>query len=150
MEHALAVVGPTETAKKLVQEAGKLASGVDAKLSLIHVTTEEEYNEQRMQLEQVPDFSASYSVSQAMQGAETYAADIGREVLSDIDVEWEAHGAIGDQGDTILTEAERFGCDHVFITGPKRSPTGKAVFGSEVQQVILQFDGPVTVVTDSE
>jgi len=32
----------------------------------------------------------------------------------------------------------------VFLTGKKRSPTGKAVFGDRSQAIILNFDGPVT------
>lgn len=147
MDHALAVVGPTEESKELVREAGELAAGVDAKLTLLYGTTEEEYNDQRVQLEQVSNYEASYSVTQAMQGAKNYAADVGREVLDDLDVEWEAHGSIGDMGETVVTEADRHGCDHVFVSGRKRSPTGKALFGDETQRIILDFEGPVTVLT---
>ncbi|WP_426963844.1 universal stress protein [Haloparvum alkalitolerans] len=147
MDHALAVVGPTEESKELVREAGELAAGVDAKLTLLYGTTEEEYNDQRVELEEISNYEASYSVTQAMQGAKNYAADVGREVLDDLDVEWEAHGAIGDMGETVLTEADRYDCDHVFVTGQKRSPTGKAIFGDETQRIVLDFDGPVTVLT---
>jgi len=147
MEHAVAVVGPTEEAKALVREAGKLIAGVDAELTLLHVTTEEEYTERREELEQVSNYEASYSISQAMEGARNYAADIGREVLDGVDVEWRANGALGDRGDTIVTEANRHDADHVFMSGRKRSPTGKALFGDATQQVILEFEGPVTVYT---
>lgn len=147
MDHALAVVGATNAAKELVREAGKLAAGVDAQLTLIHVTTEDEYEEQRMQMEQISGYNASYSVTQARDGAENFAADIGRETLDGIDVDWDAVGALGDSGRKVLTEAERLDCDHVFATGDKRSPTGKALFGDDTQRLILDFEGPVTVLT---
>lgn len=147
MDHAVAVVGPTEEAKELVHEAGELAAGVDADLTLLHVTTEEEYNDRREELEQVSNYEASYSISQAMEGARNYAADIGREVLEDVDVEWEARGALGTRGETIVKEANRVEADHVFLSGRKRSPTGKALFGDATQRVILDFDDPVTVYT---
>lgn len=147
MDHALAVVGATDAAKDLVREAGKLAAGVDADLTLLHVTTEDDYEEQRMQMEQISGYNASYSVTQARQGAKNFAADVGREVLGDVDVDWEAVGALGDAGEKVLDEADRLGCDHVFATGDKRSPTGKALFGDDTQRIILDFDGPVTVLT---
>ena len=148
MEHALAVVGPTETAKELVREAGELAAGVDAELTLIHVTDEETYDEQREQLAKVTSASSTYSVGQAVEGARSYASDIGREVLGDVDVEYDAVGSVGDRAETILTEADRRGCDHVFLAGRKRSPAGKALFGDDAQRVILDADVPVTVVTE--
>ncbi|QLG26964.1 universal stress protein [Halorarum halophilum] len=148
MEHALAVVGPTETAKELVREAGELAAGVDADLTLIHVTDEETYDEQREQLAKVTSASSTYSVGQAVEGARSYANDIGREVLRDVDVEYDAVGSVGDRAETILTETDRRGCDHVFLAGRKRSPAGKALFGDDAQRVILDADVPVTVVTE--
>ena len=147
MDHALAVVGADEVTKDLVREAGELAEGVGAKLTLICVTTEEEYDEEREALEALPRGEVSYSITQALDGARNFARDIGRELLEDLDVEYETAGAIGDRGDTILLEAERRGCDHIFLTGQRRSPTGKAIFGDVTQQVILDFEGPVTVVT---
>lgn len=148
MDHALAVVGPTETAKALTREAGELAAGVDAELTLLHVTDEDEYDEQREQLAQISRGDSTYSVGQAVEGARAYAADIGREVLEDVAVPYEAAGSVGDRAETILTEARRRDCDHLFITGAKRSPTGKALFGDDTQRLILDSEMPVTVVTE--
>ena len=148
MDHALAVVGPTETAKTLTLEAGELAAGVDADLTLLHVTDEDEYDEQREQLAQVTRGSSTYGVGQAVEGARAYASDIGREVLEGVDIDYDAVGTVGDRAETVLSEARRRGCDHVFISGHKRSPTGKALFGDDTQRVILEADVPVTVVTE--
>lgn len=148
MDHALAVVGPTETAKTLTREAGKLAAGVGADLTLLHVTDEDEYDEQREQLAKISRGDSTYSVGQAVEGARAYAADIGREVLDDVDIAYETVGSLGDRAETVLTEARRRDCDHVFLAGKNRSPTGKAVFGDDTQRIILDSSVPVTVVTE--
>ncbi|MBX0296382.1 universal stress protein [Haloarcula nitratireducens] len=148
MERALIVVEPTEIAKGLVREAGTLAEGVDAEVTLLHVTTEEAYSARRGAMESIPDASTKYTPGEAEKGATEFAEDVGREVLSELDVEYEAAGAVGDEADEILRAAEEYGCDHVFLPGRQRSPTGKALFGDATQRVALDFNGPVTVVTE--
>ena len=150
MQRALAVVEPTETAKVLLREAGELSAGVDAELILVYGTTEEEYNERREDMAQIPDIDTTYSLDQAIDGVRRFAKDMGRDVLSDLDLEWEAVGRIGEKAEETLTLAEERDCDHIFIAGRKRSPTGKAVFGDDTQRVILDSKVPVTVLTDRE
>ena len=147
MKRALAVVEGDEAAKDLVREAGELAAGVGAELILVHVTTEEEFEAHREELEQIPKQEANYNVGQAIDGAKRYAGDIGREALEGVDVEYRVVGRLGNKARQILATAEEEDCDHIFLTGRKRSPTGKAVFGDTTQSVILDFDGAVTVVT---
>ncbi|RBI62223.1 universal stress protein [halophilic archaeon] len=148
MERALAVVEASESAKRLVHEAGELAAGVGADLVLLHVTTDDEYESTRRSLERIPDVESSYTAGQALEGARQFAADIGRETLEDVGAEWEAVGRVGDERDEILAAADEYGCDHVFLAGDKRTPAGKALFGDTTQSVILDFDGTVTVVTE--
>ena len=148
MERALAVVDAEESTKALVREAGELAAAVDAELVLLHVTTNDEYEETRQTMEGIPNSSVGYSGEKAREGAENFAADIGREVLEGIDVSYESVGALGDEQTEILDTAEEYDCDHLFMAGEKRSPTGKALFGDLTQSIILNFAGPVTVVTE--
>ena len=148
MERALAVVDAEESTKALVREAGELAAAVDAELVLLHVTTNDEYEKTRQTMESIPSDATGYSAEKAREGAESFAADVGREVLEGIDVEWDAVGALGDEQSEILDAAEERDCDHLFMAGEKRSPTGKALFGDLTQSIILNFAGPVTVVTE--
>lgn len=148
MERALAVVEASESAKRLVREAGELASGVGAELVLLYVSSEEEYNETRQALADISDIDRTYTSGEALDGARQFAADIGDEMLDGLDVEYEAVGALGETETRILAKADAHGCDHLFIAGEKRSPTGKALFGDLTQSVILNFDGAVTVVTE--
>lgn len=149
MERALVVVEPTDSLDELVGEAGTLAAGVGAELVLLHVTTESEYEQDRKAMENVVgDESRTYHVDQAREGARQFTADIGRDLLAGVDVEYESVGAVGSKSEEILRAVEEYDCDHVFIAGRKRSPTGKAIFGDTAQQVILNANQPVTIVTE--
>ena len=147
MERAIAVVEATDSAKDLVREAGELAAGVDAELLLVYGITESEYAESRESMSSITAFDVNYTVDEAVDGARKFAEDIGREVLSDVDVEYEAVARLGEKGDEVLAVADERDADHIFMAGRKRSPTGKAIFGDVTQRVILEFDGAVTVVT---
>lgn len=47
---------------------------------------------------------------------------------------------------TILDVRDRVAADRLYLYGRRRNPTGKAVFGSVVQEVILETSVPVTIV----
>ncbi|MFB6153681.1 MAG: universal stress protein [Halodesulfurarchaeum sp.] len=147
MDHALAVVDPTDGAKQLVREAGELAAGVGADLTLLHVTTEEEFNDKAAAMARIPEADASYTQDRAEEGGRQFVRDVAREVLDDVDVAFDAVGEVGDRVDTILDEAAERDCDHIFVAGRKRSPAGKAIFGDVAQTVVLEFDGAVTIIT---
>jgi nucleotide-binding universal stress UspA family protein len=150
MERALAVVTQDERSKRVVREAGELAGGVGAELVLLTVLPKEEYEEKRHAMEQAAGSEVVYTLSQAEQSARQTARSVASEVLDGVDVDHEVLGAVGREADTILEVADNQGCDHLFIAGRRRSPTGKALFGDLTQQVLLTFEGPVTVLLGDE
>lgn len=150
MERALVVVEPTDGSEHLVREAGELAEGVGAELVLLHVTTQEEWEDNRERMSSISNFDNHYGIEQTREGARQFAENVGNEVLSGMNVDFSTAGAIGNRADKILKAAEEEGCDHVFMAGKKRSPTGKAVFGDATQSVILNFEGVVSVVTERD
>jgi len=146
MRRALVVVDGQESTKELVREAGELAAGVEAELLLLHVTSEQEFADREEALANIAGFDATYGIEQAKEGATQFAREVGRESLSN-GVDFEAVGRIGNEVSEILTAAEDRDCDHVFVQGRQRSPTGKALFGDRAQKVALDFEGPVTILT---
>ncbi|MFB6140007.1 MAG: universal stress protein [Halosimplex sp.] len=134
---------------ELLEEAGELAGGVGAELTILSLMSADEFREAREALDVVAEEEhTSYDDSVVIDAAKRQARETAKDVLGDVDVEWTVVGArIGDgesEAQRVLEVADNRDVDHVFINGEKRSPTGKAVFGDRVQSVILNFDGPVT------
>jgi nucleotide-binding universal stress UspA family protein len=70
------------------------------------------------------------------------------EYLTEQGIDVEVLGRAGNTVARILDVAEEYEVAGLYVGGPARSPTGKAVFGSVTQDVILQSDLPVTVTID--
>ena len=148
MENALVVIEPVDGIERLVREAGELAAGVDASLTLLHVTSESDFEKDRQAMEEISRLeNTGYSVDQAKEGAAEIARDLGAELLAGIDVDYRGVGAVGEKYESIMHAIQEYESDHVFIAGRKRSPSGKAIFGDTAQRVILNAECPVTILT---
>jgi nucleotide-binding universal stress UspA family protein len=66
-----------------------------------------------------------------------------RRILEDAGVAVELREGSGDPAESILDTAEDIDADAICVAGRKRSPTGKALFGSVSQSVILNTELPV-------
>ncbi|MFB6074340.1 MAG: universal stress protein [Haloarculaceae archaeon] len=151
MDRALVVHDDSEAGLDLLEEAIELAAGVDAELRVLALMTQDEYAEREEAVNAMArEENTSYDDSVVLDYARKEARDDVNATLDamDVDVEWNViAGRIGSNenaGDRILTAAEDNDVDHVFMTGRRRSPTGKVVFGDRAQTVILNFPGPVT------
>jgi nucleotide-binding universal stress UspA family protein len=69
-----------------------------------------------------------------------------RDYLKEHDVDVELAEGQQPPANGIIELADEFDVDQIVMGSRKRSPTGKAVFGSVSQQVLLEADDPVTVV----
>jgi len=68
-----------------------------------------------------------------------------RDYLEEAGVAVELEGYGGDPAQAILTMADEHDADQIVLAGRKRTPTGKVLFGSVTQSVILSTDRPVLV-----
>ncbi|NUB93634.1 universal stress protein [Haloterrigena sp. SYSU A121-1] len=154
MEHALVVVDDTETHRTLLAEAGRLAGDTGANLTVLGWITPDQVDETAANLEAIERVEGtSYSEPDPTATATQFARQFAEDVFESLDapVEFTADGVVSkdaERADAIIETAERLGCDHVFIVGRRRSPTGKAVFGDVAQRVLLNFDGTVTLKMD--
>ena len=67
------------------------------------------------------------------------------EILEEAGVATDLWEDSGDPTDAILDTASEIDADVICVGGRKRSPAGKALFGSVAQRVILSADRPVLV-----
>lgn len=153
MEPSLVVVDSTESHERLLREAGRVAAGTGTPLVLLSWLTEEEAEHDTETLQAMSDaVGTSFETNDGREVATQFARQTADEAFADAggSVEYEIVTAVTDEddlADEILRVADERGCGHVYVAGQRRSPTGKAIFGDTAQRVILNFDGPVTVVT---
>ena len=148
MERALVVLDDGDSESPLLREAGELAAGVDAELVLLALLSTEDVESDLETLEAIANVEhTEYSEGTVRKSAAKAADSLAKDVFEGLDVNHTSVVSVSDDNRSaaILETANEYDCDHVFISGRKRSPTGKAVFGDTTQDVLLTFDGPVTV-----
>lgn len=95
-------------------------------------------------------FDATGPVSDAETDAaarERTAVDAAVSTLADAGVDAVVRGTTGDDpAGAIVSAADRYGVDRIYMYARPRSPAGKAVFGSTLHDVLATADVPVVVV----
>lgn len=87
----------------------------------------------------------TYNVEYAERDAERTAQRVVTGTLDEeSDVTFRGH--VGDPAEQILGEADRIDARFLVIGGRKRTPVGKAVFGSITQSILLNAELPVVTV----
>jgi nucleotide-binding universal stress UspA family protein len=66
------------------------------------------------------------------------------------EIEVEVAESSGDPADQLLETARELDADLIVVAGRKRSPTGKALFGSVTQSIILNAERPVMVAGEAD
>jgi nucleotide-binding universal stress UspA family protein len=142
LETVLLAVGSSEGERvdQLATVARDVAGPAGATVVLGHVFTRED-------LDDLTDLAEYDDVDDpdVVAGQHTAVTEIERR-LDEADVDTTVRGAIGEYGEGVVDMAEEVDADMVFVGGRKRSPTGKAVFGSTAQEVLLNSPCPVTFV----
>jgi len=146
METILIGVRDDENAERVATTAAELAGSTGANVVVGHVFDPDDYDEVREQMRVDPD-------------AEVTADDVARRVnavsgvvdqLRSAGVETEVRGRVGEAGQELVGLAETVSADLVIVGGRRRSPTGKALFGSTAQEVLMNAPCPVTFVRNEE
>lgn len=74
---------------------------------------------------------------------ESVATEVAEAAVGDCEVPVEAVGLEGSPASEIVSYAEEHEARYVVVSGRKRSPAGKALFGSVTQSVLLNASCPV-------
>lgn len=136
----IVAVDQSERAPALVTEAAKMSDTFDCPLHVVHVMSQSDFVD--IERETVDKTGQAVDMDELKQRAEEVSREIGEDVVS----EFEAVGLFGDVSKELIRYAETHGADYLVIGGRKRSPVGKALFGSVTQAVLLHSSVPVITV----
>jgi nucleotide-binding universal stress UspA family protein len=141
VETLLVAIGRTDydRVERLAEETIEIAEPTGADVVLAHAFTQEGYDETRSNLhfdDATPDQVATHNAT---------IRDL-EDVLEGTSIEYTVRGAVGDPGETMVEMAAACDADIVVVGGRSRSPTGKAIFGSVAQSIMLDAPCPTLYV----
>jgi nucleotide-binding universal stress UspA family protein len=113
----------------------------DPEITLLHVFGEAELQELGEQL----DFDAPADATPtAVARRHSATRELG-DLLEAAGIDYTVRGEVDDDTAAgVVGVADEMGADRILVGGRKRTPTGKVVFGSISQQVLLMANCPVT------
>lgn len=142
----LAAVGEKRDPTPIIETAHELATAFDDELQVLHVLPEDGSESHLDAIRSIDAHSdKSFSV-EGDRGEDIATRFIERALGEDPDGDVSAIGHIGDPTEEILSAVKRTEPRYLVLGGKNRSPTGKALFGSVTQSVILNSDRPVVTV----
>lgn len=143
---------------ELVRIGATLASAYDEPLVVTHVIEQKQYEQVRngklnrtvvRANDDEPTAVDNYDREVASDDAATVASGVVKNVLeSTADVT--VTGRVGDVASEVIAEAREQGARSIVVGGHKRSPVGKAIFGSVTQSLLLNAERPVISVPLSD
>jgi nucleotide-binding universal stress UspA family protein len=130
----------------VVSVAYDLATTYEDTLVVLHVIPDEDFDSYKRSVQGIDEFQ-NVSITQEMDSAAQFARRRVSDVLDGFDSDTiTTRGRVGTPTDEILSEAESIDPRYVVIGGRRRSPAGKAAFGSTTQRVLLGAECPVVTV----
>ncbi|MCU4926596.1 universal stress protein [Halobacteria archaeon AArc-dxtr1] len=152
MDTIMVAIGPKDAdrADAMVSHAISVAGATDASVVLAHVLSESEFEAESEEYHEAIERVGTdieerdLSPQTLAREKETIASMVDR--LEDAGFKVEIRAAVGDRSNEIVKMAEDVAAENLIISGRKRSPTGKAVFGSTSQEILLTAPCPVTYV----
>jgi nucleotide-binding universal stress UspA family protein len=138
----LAAIGEERRSNRVLAVAADLASAHGERLDVLHVVPEGEFETHKAAIE-------DFSFAQEEQSAATFAEKVAEETLDDT-ADVSGVGRVGDPVEQTISVLEETDPRYLVIGGRRRSPAGKAVFGSKTQDILLRSPIPVMTVMQDE
>lgn len=137
----IAAVDQSERGKRAVEEAIEIAEAFDDVVHVVNVLSQSEFVD--LEKTEVERSGRAVNLDRVRKFAANRAEDAASGIDTNVTVEY--IGLVGDAADSILDYAADHDARYVVVGPRKQSPTGKALFGSVSQDVLLNADCPVVV-----
>ncbi|MFB6120119.1 MAG: universal stress protein [Halobacteriaceae archaeon] len=131
-----------ERAERLEQVTAEAAGATGARVVVVHVFDEETFAEAA---------SAPHATADPTPAELVLEYGPVQDVMATLDAEgipYEVRGAVGDPGTEVVRIAREVDAERIVVGGRRRTPAGKATFGSTAQAILLSAPCPVTVSLD--
>jgi nucleotide-binding universal stress UspA family protein len=169
----LAATDGSSVPDRVVEVAADLAAAYGEELIVVHVVPEDVFEkQQKSSVESTSDLALTfapeityrelgdqtssgggsdggYSLEQAIHDASGVAEDVTRKSVESV-ASASYRGRVGDITEEILSLAAQEDPRYLVVGGRKRTPVGKAIFGSVTQSILLEADRPVVTVMTEE
>jgi len=145
LDNVLLAVGENDRdhVERLLDAVIAVAKPADATVYLLHVFTNDEYDQLMDDLDLDPTSGALQpdELASRHDSVKTPA-----EKFDELGINYEIRGVVGNPDTEVVRIADELDIDQLFIGGAGRTPTGKAVFGDHAQQILLNANCPVTYI----
>lgn len=133
----LVAIGENERSKLAIEVAYDLATTYDETLVALHVVPQDDYEDHRDAIRTIPEFR-DFTLEQEVDSAAEFAREAVAAAIDDPDLDRvDPQGRVGDVTDEILAAAADIEPRFLAISGRRRSPAGKAIFGNTAQRILL-------------
>ena len=160
----IAAVDGEQIPDRAVEVGADLATQYDEEFVVVHVMSQDAY-EKRSDSDTTANFGFptaadanygstsgdAYTVNQANRDAAGVAEDITKQTLDALPADASYVGRVGETVREVLGVVESLdNATYLVVGGRRRTPVGKAVFGSATQSFLLNADLPVVTVMTEE
>lgn len=146
LETVTVAVGPEEEGRttELTRAVLDVAGPASATVVLLHVFSRAAYEEGVSTAGYDPDDPPpAHTLATRLESVDAISR-----AFDDEGIEYRVRGEIGDVIDSVVRTVETTDSGLLFVGGRRRSPTGKAVFGSTVHRLMMNAPCPVTFVRE--
>ncbi|RDZ65656.1 universal stress protein [Haloferax sp. Atlit-12N] len=132
----VAAVDRSGRSSHVVAEAASLAAAFDEPVHVVHALTRSEFVDLGLT-------SAQAEEPKDMAEIRSAAAEMAEDAVPELSVPYETVGLVGNPAEEVTEYADEQDASYIVVSPRRRSRTGKMLFGSVAQSILLNASCPV-------